>query len=251
MTRSGKRRLGVGWTVLLCASSLAISAEGDVRKSAAEQALVARYTFDEAKGDTVRDTSGNGNHGKIHGATFVKGLKGTALHFNGETAYVDCGDGATLNVPGREMTISVWLKVDHRVPGNRLLVSKKAVWNDNEGYYLGLRADIEQVEVSGSSGLVARLHGEGLSTGWHHLAALIRDSGKDIRAEAYIDGKKLPGACLVSAFVSGPNHLYLGCCRPDSAGYFKGAMDELAIYARALSADEIARLYRSQGRHAK
>ena len=243
MRRRRRRRSDVGWTVLLCASSLAIAAEGDARKSGAKQALVARYTFDEGKGDTAHDTSGNGNHGRIHGATFVEGVKGAALQFNGETGYVDCGDGAALNMPGREMTISVWLKVDHRERGNRLIVSKKAVWNDNEGYYLGLRADIEQVEVSGSSSLVARLHGEGLSVGWHHLVAIIRDSGTDIRGEAYVDGKRLPGACLVSAFASGRNHLYLGCCRPGASGYFKGTLDELAIYGRALTSGEVLRLF--------
>ena len=231
---------------MLCASSIAIAAERDAAKSSVEEALVARYTFDEGKGDTAHDTSGNRNHGRIHGATIVRGMNGTALQFNGETTYVDCGDGAALNMPGREMTISVWLRVGHRERGNRLIVSKKAVWNDNEGYYLGLRADSEQVEISGSSSLVARLRGEGLSAGWRHLVAVIRDSGRDIRGEAYVDGKKLPGACLVSAFANGPNHLYLGCCTPNSGGYFKGAMDELAIYGRALTGPEIKRLHASR-----
>ena len=232
---------------MLCAWSLAITAEGDARKSGAEQALVARYTFDEGKGDTAHDTSGNGNHGRIHGATFVEGVKGAALQFNGETGYVDCGDGAALNMPGREMAISVWLRVDHREHGNRLIVSKKSVWNDNEGYYLGLRADIDLVEISGSSSLVARLRGEGLSTGWHHLVAIIRDSGKDIRGEAYVDGKKLPGASLVSAFAGGANRFYIGCCTPEAGGFFEGTLDELTIYGRALKPAEVLRLYRSRG----
>lgn len=229
------------WLALaLCAGT---TSSGEAQKMARAQGLVALYTFDEGTGHTVHDGSGNGNHGRIHGATFVKGVKGHALQFDGKAAYVDCGNAASLNLPGRELTISVWVNVGHQEPGNRMIVSKKVVWNDNEGYYLGLRADISVVEISGSSSLVARLHGEGLDAGWHHIVTTIRDSGRDIRGEAHVDGKKVAGSCLVAALAGGPNRLYLGCCRPGASGYFKGTVDELAIYSRALASREIAQLY--------
>ncbi len=236
MTRTGR----VWLALALCAGT---ASSGEAKKAERAPGLLALYTFDEGTGHTVHDGSGNGNHGRIHGAAFVKGVKGHALQFDGKTTYVDCGNAANLNAPGRELTISVWLKVGHQEPGNRMIVSKKVAWNDNEGYYLGLRADISVVEISGSSSLVARLHGDDLHAGWHHIVATIRDSGRDIRGEAHIDGKKIAGSCLVAALAGGSNRLYLGCCRPGASGHFKGTVDELAIYSRALTSREIVQLY--------
>lgn len=45
--------------------------------------LVAEWHFDEGSGNIVKDTSGNGNDGVIHGATWVDGKFGKALYFDG------------------------------------------------------------------------------------------------------------------------------------------------------------------------
>ena len=39
--------------------------------AAAQQGLVAHFPFDEGSGTVVRDASGNGHDGAVHGATFV------------------------------------------------------------------------------------------------------------------------------------------------------------------------------------
>ena len=49
------------------------------------------WKFDEAKGAVAKDSSGKGNHGKIHEATWTEGKAGGALLFNGKNAFVDCG----------------------------------------------------------------------------------------------------------------------------------------------------------------
>ena len=59
------------------------------------EAPVAHWSFDEGRGETAKDRSGNGNDGKIHAAEWVQLKKGYALEFDGWTSYVDCGAGRT------------------------------------------------------------------------------------------------------------------------------------------------------------
>ncbi|MFN3533735.1 MAG: LamG-like jellyroll fold domain-containing protein, partial [Candidatus Brocadia sp.] len=46
------------------------------------------YAFDEGTGTVVRDSSGNGNHGRITGATWIAGKSGSGLSFDGVDDYV-------------------------------------------------------------------------------------------------------------------------------------------------------------------
>ncbi len=70
--------------------------------------LVAYWNFDESSGDILHDVSGHGNDGRIYGATWVNGIKGSALSFDGAHAFVDCGNNTSLNV-GDAITIAAWI----------------------------------------------------------------------------------------------------------------------------------------------
>ena len=45
--------------------------------------ITGMWLFNEGKGGTAADASGNGNDGEIHGAKWVDGKFGKALEFNG------------------------------------------------------------------------------------------------------------------------------------------------------------------------
>src|SRR5262249_2674284 len=63
--------------------------------------LVAAYGFGEGTGSTLSDLSGNGNNGTISAATWTaSGKYGSALVFNGSSAYADLGNGTTLQLSG-------------------------------------------------------------------------------------------------------------------------------------------------------
>jgi len=66
--------------------------------AAGEEGLVACYRFDGGQGTTLHDRSGHGNHGNIHGASWVPSGSGFALRFDGLDDYVDCGSRPSLNV---------------------------------------------------------------------------------------------------------------------------------------------------------
>ncbi len=69
--------------------------------------LVAYWNFDEGSGNILHDVSGHGNDGTIHSATWVQGVKGSALRFDGTHSFVDCGNNTSLNVYSA-ITIAAW-----------------------------------------------------------------------------------------------------------------------------------------------
>ncbi|PKP54297.1 MAG: hypothetical protein CVT90_01995, partial [Candidatus Altiarchaeales archaeon HGW-Altiarchaeales-3] len=95
-----------------------------------DKGLVAYYSFD---GDT-EDHSGNGNHGTNHGATFVSGVSGKALEFDGKDDYVEIADDASLDITN-EITIESWIKPNIISPFYQVIVTKGADTGSNNFNY--------------------------------------------------------------------------------------------------------------------
>ena len=55
------------------------------------------WLLDEGKGDTAKDSSGNGNDGTLQGPKWVKGQVGTALSLNGSSDRVVIPDADSLD----------------------------------------------------------------------------------------------------------------------------------------------------------
>ena len=60
--------------------------------------ITALWLFDEGEGTTATDSSGNGNDGTIHGATWVDGKFGQALEFNGTDNWVEVPHSQTVSL---------------------------------------------------------------------------------------------------------------------------------------------------------
>ncbi len=73
--------------------------------------LMAHWRFNETVGDTVEDSSGNGNTGTIEDAQWVGGKDGAALQFDGLTARVVVPDSPSLHSETGDITIAAWIKV--------------------------------------------------------------------------------------------------------------------------------------------
>ena len=74
---------------------------------------VAHWQFDEGKGTTAYDSSGNGNDGAlVNGPQWVEGIDGGALEFDGLDDYVKVNDDDSLNVGTGNFSFSVWVNVE-------------------------------------------------------------------------------------------------------------------------------------------
>ena len=83
---------------------------------AAPQGLVAHYPFDEGSGTAVRDVSGNGNHGVLHGARYVEVEKGYALEFDGDADHVEIAASESLKLPDA-VTVEAWINTKFPTTG--------------------------------------------------------------------------------------------------------------------------------------
>ncbi len=76
-----------------------------------DPALLGWWSFDEGSGTVAKDGSGHGNNGTLNGGpTWVPGLYGTALHFNGQGAYVGTGKSLLNGLTG--FTMAGWISAE-------------------------------------------------------------------------------------------------------------------------------------------
>ena len=73
--------------------------------------IMGMWLFNEGKGGTAADTSGNGNDGEIHGAKWVDGKFGKALEFDGVGNWVEVPHSNTVGFKaGVSFTITLHFK---------------------------------------------------------------------------------------------------------------------------------------------
>jgi hypothetical protein len=80
------------------------------RASSAVSGPVGYWKFDEGFGATASDNSGNGNTGTLNGPTWVEGVSGSALSFDGVDDYVSVPTSSSIAVQGTQVSLECWIK---------------------------------------------------------------------------------------------------------------------------------------------
>ncbi|HCN06945.1 MAG TPA: hypothetical protein DIT01_03355, partial [Lentisphaeria bacterium] len=203
--------------------------------AAAEETLVLRYAFDEGKGDVVKDKSGKGNDGQIHGARFVKLGDGYALEFDGADDYVSCPITPSLDMKD-VITVEVWVRPADYAENETVIVAEWPVFGLCQGGGTG-----------GGIWYAPKGHGtassppNGLTPNqWHHVVGTY-DNGK---MNLFMDGE------LVDTTMSKTNtlwprkeikELWIGRISEEDSHFFKGKIGAVRIYHRALSPFEVGK----------
>ncbi len=198
--------------------------------------LVVYHAYDEGKGDEAEDLSGNEHHGVIDNPAWVDGKFGKALEFGGEGSdvFVTVESTAKLNVD--EMTFMAWVNAEHW-NGTRQIVGKSVHGGCggrvqyglfSEGGTFKLRFETEAGRNDISTGLPD-------TEKFIHIA-FTNDTKKGI---IYIDGKEeaegdVPGKLGAN---DDPWRIGQDCDRLNYV--FAGIIDEVRLWNRALSEDEI------------
>ncbi len=192
----------------------------------AERGLALHYTFDEGAGAVARDSSGAGLHGQISGAAFVEAGQGFALRLDGADDRVDCGAPPALDL--REaVTIEAWVQPE-RLPDREVGVVAKGVDSYGLTWYTDGRS---WFYISGGGNNCKASIAPGF---WHHVAGTF--DGREMRL--YVDGQLRDSRTLVATIRPG-GPLLIGD-RGDARGScFAGLIDEVRVWSRALSADEV------------
>jgi hypothetical protein len=214
------------------------------------------YPLGEPAGPTIHDAKGTAN-GTIAGGAF--GLEGAvlgdptkALGFNGSS---DSG-AVPLNLSGSsQQTVEFWLKWNAYANNDALAMELTPNFNENSGGFL---VDPNAPEFGGTFGVGIGINGSRNSVFfarpsagvWHHYAFVLdatAASGGEI--VPYVDGQ--PVAYQLESTGTGAgafanSTLYL-MSRAGSALFGAGALDDLALYSRPLSAGAIFQHYNSHG----
>ena len=207
--------------------------------------LVAYYPFN----GNADDESGNGNDGEEHGdITYKLGIIGESVTFDGVDDYINVKSHTPIN-PIDQLAISFWVKVEgftnvwspiiHK--GGPILTGcsnrEYAVFLQNTTSFLLCSAGDD------SSQHCYEAYGAKLG-GWTHYVGII--DRKNHLMKIYVDGiLKAEEIDSFSTFNNNDNDLIFGSSEEvhSAISPFKGRIDDLRIYNRILSEDEIKSLY--------
>ena len=201
-----------------------------------ETGLVAAYNFDAGAGTGVADLSGNANTGTLANATWTSaGHTNGALSFNGASALVSVPDAASLDLRDA-MTLEAWVNPTALGTGWRTVLLKEQP-PGNLAYALYANTDTTRpsahVFTSGSEKMLKGPSALALNT-WTHLAASY--DGTTLRL--YVNGTQVASTGAGGAIASGNGALDIGG-NTIWKEWFKGTIDDVRVYNRALTAAEI------------
>ncbi len=200
--------------------------------------LVGYWQFDEGEGAVAKDSSEYCNDGGCH-ATWTKGIKGTAVLFAADDDQVEIPDTESLNITGA-ITLMAWIKPDEQTAQIPMILIKAAA----QGKYI-LRVDAQRhltaLFWNGEQRAATIRSEEVISKDWHHIAVTY-DPLQTGKLRLYMDGQVIAEQTSTEAWgnpAGGPVTL---SGRGKQA--FKGAVDEVRIYNRALPPDEVKQIAR-------
>ena len=200
--------------------------------------LVLWLKFNEGSGNIAYDSSFYNNHGTIYGATWTDGKFGKALSFDGVDDYVDCGNDTSLR-PSR-ITYEAWFKANS-VSGRYTIL--RGSHNGDVALCIEDGAVKGQIDADPSNPTWNFVSYSPIYENiWYH-AVLTWDG---TYARLYVNGELKDTDSTHPGDIrwSDTDGTIIGMSRPSSLQYpFNGTIDEVRIYNRALSENEIKMLY--------
>jgi hypothetical protein len=204
--------------------------------------LVSYWSFDQKtiKHDNVSDIWGK-NDGVIKGnPKIVKGKVGDALYFDGDD-YVDCGMDSSLLLGDTDLSFVMWFNADVLADKNYLIGNFSAqngkyyhLWEHDGELVWSIDDNVTKTEIR--FGPIEREQ-------WYHAVG-VRVKGKETRL--YVNGVLQVSAKDETGDITSDAPMYFGD-RFAGERAFEGRLDEVALYSRALSDDEINQNMNAKG----
>jgi hypothetical protein len=189
--------------------------------------LVAAYSFDEGEGPRVSDASGNGNSGYVANAVWSEGRFGSALEFGGK-GWVTIRAAQALDAT-REMTLQAWI-----YPAERETAWRDVVTRETSGGGSAFSLPAVSASAPAGEGWVVKEKVKLVPGRWTHLATTY-----DRRVQrVYVNGVLVAVRPRPRAQMGEPGALHVGGS-PVWGHRFKGKIDEVRVYNRALTTGEI------------
>jgi hypothetical protein len=234
-------------------SELEVREELKARRAALmdQQEPVAHYSFDVPEAGGAPDDSGHGFYARAQGTiAYEAGVAGQAPRFDG-TSYFVVPDRRLLQFP--RMTIAAWIKPD-QIDGRWGVVAKRTagvccpyVVAIREGGISFEGCDRDGEWSYNFTSKPAVKAGE-----WNHVAATCEEG---VRVRLYCNGELVAEKAVEGELVEIDDSLTIGYenwggvpAKAGQSGNFRGLIDEVRIWSRVLSEEEVRAEYEAQGR---
>jgi PKD repeat protein len=253
--RAMQRGRGAAIAKVLTLTLLAVTVPFSARALAATSSYAAAITADgpvsywrlgEASGSVAADQL-SANPGAYKPGTTL-GSPGalpadadTAVAFNGSSGYVSVANATTLN-PTDNFTVEAWAKPAALAGTTQAVLHKggstgNSVWQ----YRIGLTSGNKWrgTVYVGATAFTVTDPGTPSTANWTHLAMTASQG----RLVLYVNGNSAATASFTGAVNTSTGILAMGRTGAASSDYFRGSIDEVAVYPVPLSATQVANHY--------
>ena len=211
--------------------------------------LIAYWEMDETSGTTARDSMGLYN-GTTTGSTVNQpGKIGTSYKFNETSNYVYLPLNLAINTATTGYTFSAWIYAEAKASAggwSAVIMDWEAGGKNSATFGLSISNGTAPTKIgawTGGNQGTAPTVGT-LTTGWHHIVGVWTASTPFTPVMMYFDGAYVGNSVTDRAATwSGTRDFGLGTTYVSYDTFYKGSIDEIGIWTRALSPTEISTLY--------
>ncbi|PIZ82772.1 hypothetical protein COX97_03130, partial [Candidatus Pacearchaeota archaeon CG_4_10_14_0_2_um_filter_05_32_18] len=200
-----------------------------------DEGLVGYWSLD----NDVKDHSGNGNDGQLFGDTkYTAGKYGKALTFDGLGDYVQVNYKSFPGLDGTKETLLILVK-----PRGSNIIFQNAAWSRRLYYDSSNKFSFYFYDTSQPSILTNVIDNNQYSRDqWHQVGYTFSDN----IVKMYVDGKQTKIVSLANSLYNSSSFWYFGrlCAGTSCDYYYSGELDEVRVYNRSLSSQEIYYLYK-------
>ncbi len=204
-----------------------------------DPSLVGWWKLDEGMGGTAVDWSGQGNHGALQGdPQWVIGQVGGALEFDGSGDFVDCGANTVFNIDAN-ISVMCWIKV------RRFNRNWQAIVTQGDNSWRLHRSSNTDNIAWGTSGLDPTDITGSVNVNdeeWHHVAGVYNGTQKIL----FVDGSIDASADTTGSIDSSTYRVHIGENAQQTRRHWNGLIDDVRIYNKALTMEEIKEAMRGE-----
>jgi len=205
--------------------------------------MIAWWRFDEAKERDILDSSGNGLNGRLVGTACIieDSQRGSVLSIGSEGGHVECGNNPAFDITD-SITLVAWVKVEaFDRQWQAILTKGDSTWR----LHRNLTTDAHKFNCDGlHDSIPPGVEGKvNVNDGrWHHIIGTYDGTAQSLYVDGAIDSSKSSWGELntnvEAVWIGGKVDK-----TPEKNYSWNGRIDDVRIYNRAFTSDEVRELY--------